>query len=104
MKAVGRVVLAAVVTLLFATMGTGTANANLLVNGSFELGTYAGGAWTRVAAGDSTTITGWTVGGAGIDWHNTDQMYPQVDGTKVVDLNLDEEEPTGPSHRPSTRQ
>jgi choice-of-anchor C domain-containing protein len=83
-------------TLLFAvavlcTISFVSANAhaaNLIVNGSFEQGTWLGNySWYRVAPG-STDMTGWIIGGAGIDWHNSAQMVPQ-NGTYVVDLNLD---------------
>ena len=38
-----------------------------IVNGSFELGTDPGASYSTQAAG-STAITGWTVGGFGVDY------------------------------------
>lgn len=61
--------------------------ANLLVNGSFESGSYTGNAsWMDVGAG-SGAITGWAIGGAGIDWHTGNEFIPIQDGSKAVDLN-----------------
>jgi choice-of-anchor C domain-containing protein len=39
------------------------ANAVIVVNGSFELGTNPGSTFVTPSVGDSTTITGWTVSG-----------------------------------------
>ncbi len=73
---------------------TGVAYANLLTNGSFEDGNWSGtggsngtsnGSWGHVSAG-SSKITGWTVGGEGVDWHNGVEM-PNPYGKYVVDLN-----------------
>ena len=36
----------------------------------------------------SSAITGWTIGGAGIDWHNGAQFNPIQNGLYAVDLNL----------------
>lgn len=60
---------------------------NLIDNGSFEDGDYSGGAWETISPGD-TDITSWTVGGAGVDWHNTIEMRFPNDGDLAVDLNL----------------
>ena len=55
----------------------GSAQANVLTNGSFELGTPSPdpNGSTNVAVGDSTTITGWTVvggtGAQGLSWDVT---------------------------------
>lgn len=77
------------------TLGLGLINvkptlaANLIVNGSFEQGNKAGFnySWKTVSAGDNS-ITGWTVGGRGIDWHNPSEFNVPVDGQYAVDLNL----------------
>lgn len=65
-----------------------SANANLLLNGSFENGTWtaSGAGWMTVAPG-STAITGWTVGGVGVDWHNSVEFQPIQNGQYAVDLN-----------------
>lgn len=65
-----------------------TAAANLITNGSFESGTFTGSSFTRVAAGQ-TNLTGWTVLGVAVDWHNTNEFGPMHDGTRALDLNLD---------------
>jgi choice-of-anchor C domain-containing protein len=67
------------------------AQANLIVNGSFEdpgapFWSPTGAGWMAVAPG-STAIDGWTVGGAGIDWHNGVEFIPIQDGLYAVDLN-----------------
>jgi choice-of-anchor C domain-containing protein len=63
--------------------------ANLLTNGSFEEGNKAGFnfSWKTVVAGDNS-ITGWTVGGRAVDWHNSAEFKFPADGQYVVDLNL----------------
>lgn len=53
-------------------------------NGSFETGTYGGGAFQTLNAG-ATNMTGWTVGGAGIDWIKT--YWTAEDGSMSLDLN-----------------
>lgn len=67
---------------------------NLIVNGDFETGTFTGASFTRVAAG-SNAITGWTVGGVAVDWHNSVEFKFPQSGSLVVDLNLDGGGPTG---------
>jgi choice-of-anchor C domain-containing protein len=60
----------------------------MITNGSFEKGNWLGNwSWDRLLPGE-TDMTGWTIGGTGVDWHNTAEMDPQ-DGDYVVDLNLD---------------
>ena len=62
-----------------------------IVNGSFENGNYSpvvNGSYVSLSAG-STNLTGWTIGGVGIDWHqNSFEVQKAFDGQKVVDLNL----------------
>src|SRR5262249_10981592 len=80
-------VAAALLLALFFAVATASAT-NLIVNGSFEQGNWYGNySWYRIAPG-STDMTGWTIGGAGVDWHNSAEMVPE-DGVYVVDLNLD---------------
>lgn len=68
-----------------------SAHANLITNGSFELGTFSpvsmNNAWVTVTNGQSN-ITGWSVGGVAVDWHNTTEFQPMVDGVNAVDLNI----------------
>ena len=79
--------------LMWALTGAGAAQANLVQNGSFELGNYTGpqGEWMAVYAGDPR-ITGWTVGGGGVDWSDEsidNNWQPDSDtGTKLIDLNV----------------
>lgn len=47
---------------------TPAASATLVANGGFQSGIVGGGAFEQVDAGDSTTITGWTVGPGNVDW------------------------------------
>ncbi|MEZ6163328.1 MAG: choice-of-anchor C family protein [Phycisphaerales bacterium] len=64
---------------------TGAANANLIVNGSFEESNLnPGGAWIPMGGGDAS-ITGWTTIGAGIDYMGT--VLAASDGTRSIDLN-----------------
>ena len=50
--------------LAFASM----ANASGISNGGFELGSPNAALFQTIGAGNSTTITDWTVGGSSIDW------------------------------------
>lgn len=67
------------------------ARADLIVNGSFEDGDYSpviNTSYVHLAPG-APNMTGWTIGGAGIDWHqNSYEIQAAFDGTKMVDLNL----------------
>jgi choice-of-anchor C domain-containing protein len=73
---------AAVVSLALA----GTVLAAGISNGSFESGNYVdGGFGFQTLAAGSTTITGWTVGGAGVDWIST--YWTAQDGNMSLDLN-----------------
>lgn len=62
----------------------GSADAATIVNGSFEIGIPDPGAFATVPAGD-TNITGWTVGGAGVDYIGT--YWFAQDGVRSVDLS-----------------
>ncbi|SNS79267.1 choice-of-anchor C domain-containing protein [Sphingomonas laterariae] len=68
-----------------AVLMAGSANASLIVNGSFETGTTnpASGGFSTLASGDST-ITGWTVSSGSVDWING--YWDAFDGTHSVDL------------------
>jgi hypothetical protein len=84
-------------SLMFATM----ASANLITNGSFELGAYTdnGGGYTRLNAyyNNFTAITGWTAGADGLDWHVIEGSaahfgHNGVNGSQyAVDLSKDGE-------------
>ena len=61
------------------------AQAVTIINGSFEDGHNApSGNYVTLGSG-STDITGWTVGGAGIDWIN--QYWTASDGNLSLDLS-----------------
>ena len=57
---------------------------NLLQNGSFENGTDPG-VFITVPGGDSSTITGWTVGGDSVDYIGS--YWQPEDGTRSIDLS-----------------
>ncbi|MBN1510005.1 MAG: choice-of-anchor C family protein [Sedimentisphaerales bacterium] len=65
------------------------ATADLVQNGSFETGVAVpSGSYLSLDAGDSTSITGWTVVGTGgdvIDYING--LWTASDGTRSLDLN-----------------
>lgn len=63
----------------------GAANAAVIVNGSFELGDDPGGYSTQTAG--STAITGWNVGGFGVDYIGT--YWQAAEGVRSVDLSGD---------------
>jgi choice-of-anchor C domain-containing protein len=71
-------------TLLTVTMAGTTVAADPFVNGSFENGAYGGGSFVALPNG-SEAITGWKVGGGGIDWKGT--YWPAPNRTKSIDLN-----------------
>lgn len=70
----------AAVSLAFA----GNVSAATLINGSFELGTNPGSSFSTQAAG-STAITGWTVGGFGVDYIGG--FWQASDGVRSLDLS-----------------
>ena len=62
--------------------------ADLIQNGSFEIGVTIPGGHISLPSGDSTSITGWTVIGGGvkvIDYINT--TWTASDGVRSLDLN-----------------
>lgn len=60
------------------------AAATLITNGSFEIGTDPGAGFTTQLAG-STAITGWTVGGHGVDYIGG--YWVASDGVRSIDLS-----------------
>lgn len=63
-----------------------TGGSNLIVNGSFELGTsIPSGQSYRTLSGGSTAITGWTVSGTSIDYIGPG--WSVSDGIRAVDLD-----------------
>ena len=61
------------------------ANAAVFENGSFELGLANIGQFTTLNAGDSTSITGWTVNTGNIDYIGT--YWTSANGFRSLDLN-----------------
>ena len=59
------------------------ASAATIVNGDFELGTSPG-SYVTVTGGNSTAITGWTVGGASVDYIGS--YWTANDGVRSIDL------------------
>jgi choice-of-anchor C domain-containing protein len=55
------------------------------VNGNFEDGSYGGGGFVTLGAGN-TSLTGWTITTGSVDWVDVSYWQPQA-GTKSVDLN-----------------
>jgi choice-of-anchor C domain-containing protein len=69
-----------------AILGASASNAAVaIINGSFEDGTIDPGSFTTLSAGDSTTITGWLVGGAGVDYIGT--YWQASQGSRSIDLS-----------------
>lgn len=64
------------------------APANLVTNGSFELGDFSGAFpnYKPLPLG-SNALTGWTILGTQVDWHNSADFRFPYDGDKAVDLN-----------------
>jgi choice-of-anchor C domain-containing protein len=68
-----------------AILGATASNAAVaIVNGSFEDGAFDPGSFTTLSAGD-TAITGWLVGGAGVDYIGT--YWQASQGSRSVDLS-----------------
>lgn len=61
-----------------------TANAVTIVNGSFETGRYSNRVFDTLFAGN-TALTGWTIGGGGVDWMST--IWQRADGDRSIDLS-----------------
>ncbi|MDP3852936.1 choice-of-anchor C family PEP-CTERM protein [Phenylobacterium sp.] len=70
-----------------ASLGSTAAIAAVIVNGSFETGVpIPAGGFVSLAALDSTSISGWTVGGGGVDYVGT--YWEAADGERSVDLSM----------------
>lgn len=67
-----------------ALLMSGSAQALTIVNGSFELGTFTGASFDTLAAGNAN-ITGWTIGGAGVDWIGN--YWQAAVGNRSIDLS-----------------
>lgn len=72
------------ITCAAALMLSGAAQAMTIVNGSFEQGSFTGAPFDTLAAGNSS-ITGWTIGGAGVDWIGS--HWQAADGNRSIDLS-----------------
>ena len=87
----GLTVVSRVCTVAFVAFGglafglADTAHANLITNGSFETGTDPGSQFLTVDAPDSTKITGWTVGGASVDYIGG--YWQPGQGVRSIDLS-----------------
>jgi choice-of-anchor C domain-containing protein len=75
---------AAIVAAAWVLTAAPTACAQTIVNGSFENGLFFGPQFDTLLSG-STNITGWTVGGLGIDWIGP--YWQAASGTKSIDLS-----------------
>lgn len=63
---------------------SGGASAATFTNGSFEDGVAFSAPYITIAGGDSTSITGWTVGGHSVDYIGT--YWQAEDGNRSIDL------------------
>jgi choice-of-anchor C domain-containing protein len=84
-----RLLLRVAVGLIVVAVSTAPASAGLIINGSFEQGNFGGNPSFRRLTPGSNFLTGWTVGGVAVDWHNTAEMRFPHTGDKVLDLHLD---------------
>lgn len=81
-------------TVCFVVLTATSGSANLIINGSFEEGAAPQDSWYRLMPG-SDELTGWVIGGEGVDWHFADitdpaaNFGPAFTGVFVIDLNLD---------------
>lgn len=75
-----------VVAMILSVALAGTASASIITNGSFEQGTNPPTSGFTTLSASSTAITGWTVGGQGVDWiHNS--YWNASDGIRSIDLS-----------------
>lgn len=72
-----------IIGLLVCSVAVTSLQANMVSNGSFEIGPTPG-QFLTMAAGN-TSINGWTVGGAGIDYIGS--YWNAFDGSRSIDLN-----------------
>lgn len=85
----GAWIMGRIMIVMVASMCAWQVRADLIVNGSFELGDFIGDpdtAFNSLPAG-STAITGWTATHAGVDWHQA-HFGPAFDGIRMVDLTF----------------
>jgi len=79
---------ALLVFIMVSVASTSTSSAGLIVNGGFEAGGYSptqpGADYMTLNAG-STALTGWQIGGSGVDWVGT--YWQASQGTKSIDLS-----------------
>lgn len=73
------------ITIACAAVLSGAANANIIVNGSFEQSSLNPGTSWSVVGGGSSAIDGWTTIGGGIDYFGT--FITASDGTHSIDIN-----------------
>ncbi|MEM8553209.1 MAG: DUF642 domain-containing protein [Pseudomonadota bacterium] len=74
-------------TIALFALGLSSAPAATLINGSFEDGPVVPGRFGTYGAG-FTGITGWTVGGGGINYFDNENAGLEgTDGNKTIDLN-----------------
>ncbi len=68
--------------------GASAAQANLVVNGSFEDGAWVNtsGGWMALNPGDPS-MTGWTVADQYIAWGDDPPGFPAVDGNRLLDMS-----------------
>lgn len=66
------------------TLAADSSRANLITNGSFELGSIPGSFGTTIAPGGNS-LTGWSVGGHGVDY--IQDYWQAADGSRSVDLD-----------------
>jgi len=90
-----------VVGLLMFGMAGIAKSANLIVNGSFEGGNWIDANGHQRLSPNDTALSGWIIGGYGVDWHVgtpnplqnplliNPHLEPAQEGSLVVDLNLD---------------
>lgn len=71
-------------TVAAAVLLAGSAQAATITNGSFENGTFTTAPFDTLAAGDAS-ITGWTIGGAGVDWIGS--FWVASEGGRSIDLS-----------------
>jgi choice-of-anchor C domain-containing protein len=82
---VSKYVLAGILSLmLISGFGNAFAATNIATNGSFE-NAGCSSAYQTVFSPDSTTITGWTIGGNSIDWICS--YWPAQDGSNSIDMS-----------------
>jgi choice-of-anchor C domain-containing protein len=79
-----KIAILAAVLVCLPFMWSAAAQANLILNGSFESG-IAPGNFTTIYAGDSTSITDWTVTSGSVDYIGT--YWTAADGSRSLDMN-----------------